>query len=247
MPLPRRRNTCPVCVSGGTFTLAEPSSVGISISPPRAAVREADRHLAMQVVAVALEDRVLLEVDHDVEVARRAAVHAGLAFARQADAVALVDARRESSPRASCASSCGRRRGRWRRDRRSPCRCRGRWGRSAGSRRSPATGAPCPSRGRCRTSCGCVPGLAPEPWQVSHVSIVGMRILVSVPRAACSRRDLEVVAQVRAAEDRRARRAPWPAPKMSLKMSPKASAKPPKPAASPAPMPPICGFTPAWP
>ena len=33
---------------------------------------------------------------------------------------------------------------------------------------------------------GCVPGLAPEPLQVSHASIVGMRILVSVPRAACS-------------------------------------------------------------
>src|SRR4029450_12583533 len=32
-----------------------------------------------------------------------------------------------------------------------------------------------------------VPGFAPEPLQVSHVSIVGMRILVSVPRAACSR------------------------------------------------------------
>ena len=33
---------------------------------------------------------------------------------------------------------------------------------------------------------GCVPGLAPEPLQVSHSSIAGMRILVSVPRAACS-------------------------------------------------------------
>jgi hypothetical protein len=34
---------------------------------------------------------------------------------------------------------------------------------------------------------GCVPGLAPVPWQVSHDSIVGMRMRVSVPRAACSR------------------------------------------------------------
>ena len=33
---------------------------------------------------------------------------------------------------------------------------------------------------------GCVPTFAPEPWHVSHVSMVGMRILVSVPRAACS-------------------------------------------------------------
>ena len=34
---------------------------------------------------------------------------------------------------------------------------------------------------------GEVPGLAPEPWQVSHSSIVGMRMRVSVPRAASSR------------------------------------------------------------
>ncbi len=33
---------------------------------------------------------------------------------------------------------------------------------------------------------GCVPGFAPEPLQTSQVSMVGMRILVSVPRAACS-------------------------------------------------------------
>ena len=34
--------------------------------------------------------------------------------------------------------------------------------------------------------CALVPGLAPLPWQVSHASCVGMRILVSVPCAACS-------------------------------------------------------------
>ena len=33
---------------------------------------------------------------------------------------------------------------------------------------------------------GEVPGLAPVPWQVSHSSIVGMRMRVSVPRAASS-------------------------------------------------------------
>ena len=33
---------------------------------------------------------------------------------------------------------------------------------------------------------GWVPGLAPEPPHDSHDSIVGMRILSSVPRAACS-------------------------------------------------------------
>src|SRR5690348_15660601 len=34
-------------------------------------LREADRHLAMQVVAVALEDRMLAHADFDVEIARR--------------------------------------------------------------------------------------------------------------------------------------------------------------------------------
>src|SRR5574343_1134040 len=57
--------------------------------------RHAHGHGAVQVVAVALEDVVLLDADLDVEVARRAAVHAGLAIARRADAHALVDAGRD--------------------------------------------------------------------------------------------------------------------------------------------------------
>src|SRR6185295_15726057 len=50
-------------------------------------LREADRHLAVQVVALALEDAVGLQVHHDVEVAGRAAIHARLALAGQADAI----------------------------------------------------------------------------------------------------------------------------------------------------------------
>src|SRR3569832_2829676 len=46
----------------------------------------------MQVAAVALEHRALLEVDHHIEIARRAAVDAGFAFAGQTDAVPAVDA-----------------------------------------------------------------------------------------------------------------------------------------------------------
>src|SRR5690606_185190 len=55
---------------------------------------EADRHLAEEVVALALEDVVLAHPHFDVEVARRRAGGAGLALARQADAVAVVDAGR---------------------------------------------------------------------------------------------------------------------------------------------------------
>lgn len=42
---------------------------------------ETDRHFAMQVAAVALEDGVFLEVHDHIQVARRAAVDAGFAFA----------------------------------------------------------------------------------------------------------------------------------------------------------------------
>src|SRR4051794_39099710 len=54
--------------------------------------RKAHRHFAMQVGAVAREDRMCLEIDDHVEVARRTAVRAGFALARQADPIVLVDA-----------------------------------------------------------------------------------------------------------------------------------------------------------
>ena len=45
----------------------------------------------MQIVVVALEHRVLLEVDDDIEIAGRAAVDPGFAFAGQAYAIAFID------------------------------------------------------------------------------------------------------------------------------------------------------------
>src|SRR6185312_5570324 len=56
--------------------------------------RHGDRHAAMDVGAVALEDAVRLDREEDVKVARRAAAHAGLALAGQADARAVLDAGR---------------------------------------------------------------------------------------------------------------------------------------------------------
>src|SRR5688500_18094903 len=55
---------------------------------------DGERHLAMQVVVIALAHRVLLDVHLDVQIARRAAVPARLAFAGQAHPVALVHAGR---------------------------------------------------------------------------------------------------------------------------------------------------------
>src|SRR5690606_12770379 len=56
-------------------------------------LRNADRHLAVQVIAVAPEDRVLAHPHFHVQVARRRARRPGLALALQADAVAAVHPR----------------------------------------------------------------------------------------------------------------------------------------------------------
>src|SRR5690606_27146660 len=68
-------------VERGDFDLAAERSGG-----------EADRHLAMQVVAVAFEHRVPTDVDFDVEDARRPTVDAGFAVAAVAQTHAVVDA-----------------------------------------------------------------------------------------------------------------------------------------------------------
>src|SRR5258706_3499791 len=62
---------------------------------PKCRSADRHRHFAMQVVAVALEHLVRLDADLDIEVARRAAVHARFAFSRQPDPLALVDALRD--------------------------------------------------------------------------------------------------------------------------------------------------------
>ena len=54
-----------------------------------------DRNTAMQVGAVALEERVRGERQENIEVAGRPAAHAGLAFAGEANAGAVLDAGRD--------------------------------------------------------------------------------------------------------------------------------------------------------
>src|SRR5690606_28017811 len=70
-------------IQGRHFQLAAERRVG-----------EADRDLAVQMLAVTLEDRVLADIDHHVEVAGRPTEGPRLALAGQADAVAAVDAGR---------------------------------------------------------------------------------------------------------------------------------------------------------
>ena len=93
MPLPRSRNVVPVACPPGTLSgSGSPSSVGTLISPPSASVVKSTRHLAEEVVAVAPEERVLLHVDDDVEIAGRAAGRAVLAFALEPEPLAGRDA-----------------------------------------------------------------------------------------------------------------------------------------------------------
>src|ERR1700683_4347903 len=56
--------------------------------------RKADRHLAAQMLTVALEERMLVHLHFDIEVTGRATVSAGLAFAGGANAIASVYAAR---------------------------------------------------------------------------------------------------------------------------------------------------------
>ena len=59
-------------------------------------LRDADGNRAIEIRAAPLEKRMFLHVQDDVEIARRAAVGAGLAFAGNADARLRIDARRDA-------------------------------------------------------------------------------------------------------------------------------------------------------
>ncbi len=63
--------------------------------PPSASVGNGDRHLAVEVVLLPVEERVLLHVHDDVEIARGAAGTAVFALAIEAQALAGRDAGRD--------------------------------------------------------------------------------------------------------------------------------------------------------
>ena len=67
----------------------------MAIDPPSAAVVKLIGARANSVVPSRSNSACRCDVEEDVEVARRRAARARLAFARQADARAFVDARRE--------------------------------------------------------------------------------------------------------------------------------------------------------
>ena len=84
----------PLCVPSGIDSDSSPSSVGTFTLPPSAMVAKPSAQLAVQVVVLAPEHRMLRHVDDDVEIAGRSALGAVLAFAGQAQALARGDAGR---------------------------------------------------------------------------------------------------------------------------------------------------------
>ena len=187
----------------------------------------------MQVGAVALEERVRAEREEDVEIAGRPAAHAGLAFAGEADAGAVLDAGRDvDRQRALARDAAGARAGRAgivdhlaaalaagqvRSSVKKPCAWRMRPAPPqvrAGLRLGAGLGA------------GAGAGLAGDRGRHAHLrGLAGEGLL---------ERDLHVVAQVGAAlAAGRGGRAPPPMPKMSSKISEKAEPKSaPKPCAA---------------
>ena len=61
---------------------------------PQRGLRHVDRNGAVQIVALALENRMLFHLDHDVQIAGRPAIEAGLPFVGQLQMRAGVHARR---------------------------------------------------------------------------------------------------------------------------------------------------------
>src|SRR5690606_19898898 len=62
---------------------------------PQCGRRERNRQLTMQVVVVALEDLVLLDMDLDIEVAGRPAIDAGFAIAARSNTHTVIDTGRD--------------------------------------------------------------------------------------------------------------------------------------------------------
>ena len=148
--------------------------------------REGEWHFAVQVVAVTLEELVLGDVNDDVEIAGRPALRAGLALAGEAQALTGGDARRNLDRELplllgrALAAARGARLG-------DDLAGAAALTAGAGDGEEPLLVAELPGcRGTADTSSALVPGAAPEPLQVSHVSWRGIWMVVSAPLAACS-------------------------------------------------------------
>ena len=90
--MPRSLKRAPACVPGRdvhVFLTVERRNLDVAAKRER---RKGDRHLAIEIVFLAMEERVLLDVDNDVEIAGRAPGAAMFAFAIEAQPLARRDA-----------------------------------------------------------------------------------------------------------------------------------------------------------
>jgi len=85
-----RRNCAPVCVPSGILSLVRLAPAWAPRFPRQRGLRDADRDGAVQVVFAALEEGVRLHLQEHVEIARRPAIDARLAFIRKPQASAVV-------------------------------------------------------------------------------------------------------------------------------------------------------------
>ena len=139
-----------------------------------------DRHAAMQIGAVALEDRMRGQRQENIEVARGAAAHARLAFAGETDAGAVLHPLRNVDRQHALARDAARARA-------------GRagildhlaaavTGRAGALQREEALRVPHAAwPPQVPQAFGRVPALAPVPEQASQVTEVGMRISAVLP------------------------------------------------------------------
>ena len=97
MPLPRSLKRAPGLGAGRNLDSSSPFIVGTRSSPPSASIGKLTGSSQYEIVFLAMEERVVLHVDDDVEIARRAAGRSVLALAVQPQALAGRDARQESS------------------------------------------------------------------------------------------------------------------------------------------------------
>ena len=94
MPLPRSLNNLAALRSGRHFEIRLAFERRHGDFAAERGQRERDRHFAIKIVFFALENFVLLDVNHDVKVALRAAANAGFAVARRTQPRAVADSSR---------------------------------------------------------------------------------------------------------------------------------------------------------
>ena len=90
------RKTAPLCVPSGIFSRSSPVQSGNRQICPQRSLRNAQRNRAIKIRAAPLEERVLLDFEHNIQITRRPAVGTRFAFTLHAQPRSGVHARRDA-------------------------------------------------------------------------------------------------------------------------------------------------------